>query len=70
MPIMMLQIGAESNGVNSIFANKGNREKLLGHLFIISSSSDLFNKADFEQYLFKLEPCLNPNREARSDLQL
>ena len=43
----------ESIGLNRIFANKGNREKRFGHLFITSSCSHFFNKTDFEQYLFK-----------------
>ena len=50
MPGMMSQIGPESNGVNRIFANLG--EKYLEHLFITSSGSYFFNKTDFEQHLF------------------
>ena len=53
MSVVTSQIGTESNGVNSIFANKGNWEKYLWHLFITSSSSQFLNKTDFEQYLFK-----------------
>ena len=44
MLVVTSQIGTESNGVNSIFANKGNGEKYLEHLFITSSSSHIFNK--------------------------
>ena len=52
MPVATSQIDTLSNGVNSIFSNKGIREKYLGHFFVTSSSSHFFNKIDFEQYLF------------------
>ena len=38
----------ESNGLNCVFANKGNRRKSLRHLFITKSSSHFFNKTDFK----------------------
>ena len=44
----------KSNGLNSIFTNKGNCGKKLGHLFITSNGSNLLSETDFEQYLFKL----------------
>ena len=42
----------ESNELNRIFANKGNRGKRFGVLFVTSNSSHFFNRNDFEQYLF------------------
>ena len=48
----MSRIDAESNGVNSIFANMGNWGEILEHLIVSSSSSHSFNKTDFEQYFF------------------
>ena len=51
---MTWQINTESNGVNRIFANKGNWGEVFGHLFIISSSSHSFNKADSEPYLVRV----------------
>ena len=44
MLVVTSQIGTESNGGNSIFANKGKEEKYSEHLFITSSSSHIFNK--------------------------
>ena len=49
--------GAESKGLNIIFAKKGKTiivKQGLVHLVITSRSSHFFNKKiDFEQYLFK-----------------
>ena len=73
MPVVTSQIGTESNEVNSIFANKGNGEKHLGHLFIISSSSHFFNKTDFELYLFKklvLGEFSSPDTSVRTECAL
>ena len=42
----------ELNGLNRIFANKGNRKKGLGHLYIISTSFHFFIKTNFKQYRY------------------
>ena len=59
VPGVMSQINTESNGENSIFANKGNWGEILGQLFITSSSSHFLNKTDFEQDLLKDQSNLN-----------
>ena len=47
--------GTESNGINSIFANKGNCGKIFGaSLCYLKYSSHIFKKANFEQYLLKI----------------
>ena len=53
MPVAMSQIGTESNGLKTIFENNRNWGEVFGYLFLISSSSHVFNKTDFEQYLLR-----------------
>ena len=40
------------SGINSIFVDKRTVEQDLGHLFVTSSSSQFFNKTDFEHCVF------------------
>ena len=71
MPVVMLQISKESNGVNCIFANKGDWGEIFGNLFIISSNSHFSKKKkNFEQYLFKPKPGPTYNSAEDNKLEL
>ena len=50
--IQGFQYGTESKRIKSIFEDKGKSGTRFGHLFITSSSSYFFNKADLKLYFF------------------